>query len=65
MRAKRQSEHRQAVTRDRQLLAGQRPGWAADQRASLHLGLLCHFERIVDFDSQVPYGTFQLAVAEQ
>jgi hypothetical protein len=26
----------------------------------LHLRLFCHFERIIDFDAQVPHGAFSL-----
>ena len=34
--------------------AGRRPACQTE----LHLRLLGHFERIVDFNAQVPYGTF-------
>lgn len=30
-----------------------------DRRTKLYLRLLSHFEGIVDFDAQVPYGAFK------
>jgi hypothetical protein len=46
-------------------VAGQRPGRVADRRAGLDLRLLRHFERVVDFDTQIPYGAFELAMPRQ
>lgn len=40
----------------------QRPLFRA---TSLHLGLLCHFERIIDFDAEIANGAFQFAVTKQ
>jgi hypothetical protein len=31
----------------------------ADRRLNLYLRLLCHFQRVVDLDAQVPHGAFQ------
>ena len=38
--------------------ASDREGRRPACQTELHLRLLGHFERIVDFDAQVPYGTF-------
>ena len=50
-------------------MAGQRLSGAANRRTGprlrLHLRLFCHFERIINFDTQVPHGAFQLAMPEQ
>ena len=53
------------VVTERPVVAGQRPRGAADRRAGprLYLRLFCHFERIIDFDAQVPHGAFKLALS--
>jgi len=50
---------------DRPLLAGQRPYEVADRTRALDFGLLCHLQRIVDFDSEVANRTFQFRVPKQ
>jgi hypothetical protein len=38
--------------------AGQRTGRVDDRRDELYLCLLRHFERVANFDTQVPYSAF-------
>jgi Integrase core domain len=35
------------------------------RRLNLYLRLLCHFQRVVDLDAQVPHGAFQFSVDQQ
>jgi len=55
-----------SMGRERQLMAGWRShSTDADRPLNLYLRLLCHFQRVVDLDAQVPHSALQFRVTEQ
>lgn len=47
------------------LSVGRRIAVIEEQQAGLGLGLFCYLQRVVDFDPEIPHGTFQLHVTKQ
>ena len=62
-----QRRNRRLTVGQRQLIAGQRPSGPAVAAGpvKLHFRLLCHFQSIVDLDTEVTHSALQFGVPEQ